>query len=273
MGIANVLGMFDKLDDIIYKPVEALTSWITSPLDAKKHKRELELKALDAELAVKIKQEESKVGRELKELQAQQDSEKHKRELELKALDAELAIKVKQDEARFTVEMEEFQKDKILERLTQVAEATSRYQRELSAINQEAVRAIGDMQLELRGKAQQMIIEKTQQYKLIQKEATTEAMEHFMKIEENFSQNEMVKAILYKQVDSMLTNVIDSARDFMKELNNDLSNLNQDISRLTTFGQQSVEKLMERFRDVGAPNEIDTSVATRYIDVKPVDTE
>ena len=33
------LDMFDKLDDIIYKPIELITDWAGEPLRAREHKR------------------------------------------------------------------------------------------------------------------------------------------------------------------------------------------------------------------------------------------
>ena len=227
----GILGMFDKLDDIIYKPVEALTDWIKEPLKEKENKRSIEVLEKRNELKIK---EETEI-------------------------------------TRINAEIEEWKKDKHLERLNRVGESLTRYQKELSKINTDAIQVIGNMQLELRGKAQDMILEKTQRYKEIQNQATQEAMNDFLKIEESFSQNEAVKNILHKQIDNRLSNIIDSAKDFMSELNSDLNNLNQDISKLTEFGQKSVEKLMDRFRDVGNPNEYPRMESNKVIDVEEQD--
>lgn len=37
----GVLDMFDKLDDIIYKPVETLCDWVEEPLRKWGHEREM----------------------------------------------------------------------------------------------------------------------------------------------------------------------------------------------------------------------------------------
>lgn len=227
----GIIGMFDKLDDIIYKPVDALTDWIKEPLKAKENKRSIEI-------------------------------------LEKKN---ELKIKEETEITRINAEIEEWKKDKHLERLEKVAEATTRYQKELTKINTDAIQVIGNMQLDLREKAQEMILDKTSRYKEIQNQATQEAMSDFLKIEENFSQNEAVKNILYKQIDNRMSNIIDAARNFMVELHSDLNNLNKDISKLTAFGQESVEKLMNRFRDVGNPNEYPRMESNKAIDVEEQD--
>ena len=36
-----ILDMFDKLDDIIYKPVETVCDWIKAPLNSFEHKRDM----------------------------------------------------------------------------------------------------------------------------------------------------------------------------------------------------------------------------------------
>lgn len=233
----GILGMFDKLDDIIYKPVEAISEWVKEPLKSYEHKRNLSKLEKESDLSLKQENELNKINSQNKE---QETNLKIKEETEINRINSEI---------------EEWKKDKHLERLVKVAEATTKYQTELSRINTDAIKVIGNMQLELRGKAQDMILEKTIKYKEIQKEATDEAMNDFIKIEENFSGNEVVKNILYKQIDNRMSNIIDSARNFITELHNDLANLNQDISKLTEFGQKSVEKLMDKFRDVGNPNE------------------
>lgn len=207
----GILQMFDKLDDIIYKPIEALSDWVTEPLKTRKH------------------------NRDLKSLEKQN----------------ELAIKEKTEINRINAEIDEWKKDQELGRMVKVSEAISKYQKELTKVNTDAIQVIGNMQLDLRNKAQEMILDKTEKYKKLQNQATKEAMDDFIKIEKEFPNNEAVKTILYKQIDSRLSNIIDTARDFMKELNSDLANLNKDISKLTEFGQKSVEKLMDKFRTVG----------------------
>lgn len=56
--------MFDKLDDIIYKPIEAITDWAREPLKRWEHKRELEEQTtlINAETESRIKENESIVN-------------------------------------------------------------------------------------------------------------------------------------------------------------------------------------------------------------------
>ena len=44
-----VLDMFDKLDDIIYKPVETVCDWIKEPLRAFEHRREMKRQQMNIE--------------------------------------------------------------------------------------------------------------------------------------------------------------------------------------------------------------------------------
>ena len=44
-----VLDMFDKLDDIIYKPVETVCDWIKEPLRTFEHRREMKRQQMNIE--------------------------------------------------------------------------------------------------------------------------------------------------------------------------------------------------------------------------------
>jgi len=55
--------MFDKLDDIIYKPIELVTDWAKEPLRRWEHKRNIEQERarIDAEIQNRIKEKEAEV--------------------------------------------------------------------------------------------------------------------------------------------------------------------------------------------------------------------
>jgi len=77
------------------------------------------------------------------------------------------------------------------------------------------------------------------------------------KIESNFSNNEIAKNILTKAVDKKLSNIIDTAQNFLIELNNDIKLLNQSINLLTERGQSFIESHLSHFHVAELPmNEI-----------------
>ncbi|MGI6446035.1 MAG: hypothetical protein ACOX2I_10075 [Candidatus Ozemobacteraceae bacterium] len=214
--------MFDKLDDIIYKPIEAITDWAKEPLKRWEHKRDLEKQTalINAESENRIKENEASV---------------------------DLAIKQETEIKRILVEIDEYKKDKEFERMKAVSEAIMKYQQELTKLNVNAINAIGHMQLDLREKAQALVYDKTIKYKELQDSAFGEAAEDLKRIENDFSDNEIAKEILIKAVDKRLANIIDTAHNFLLELNADIKLLNQNISILADKGQIFIEQHLDKF--------------------------
>ncbi|MCM5247908.1 hypothetical protein MMS78_27775, partial [Escherichia coli] len=87
--------------------------------------------------------------------------------------------------------------------------AIARYKEQLTKLNIEVINSIGNMQLDLKERAQKFVYEKAVQYKRLQDEATEEAMNDLIRIEEKFGDNERAKDILIRAVDTKMGNVID----------------------------------------------------------------
>ena len=221
------LDMFDKLDDIIYKPIELVTDWAKEPLRRWEDKRNIEKERarIDAETQSRIKEKEAEV---------------------------ELAIKKETEIKRILVEIEEFKKDKEFERMKAVSEAIMKYQEVLTRLNVDAINAIGHMQLDLREKAQQLVYDKTIRYKELQDQAIAEAEKDLKRIEDDFQENNIAKDILIKAVDKRLANIIDTAHNFLIELNADIKLLNQSITLLAEQGQRFIESHLEKFHVIEA---------------------
>ncbi|MCV5289508.1 hypothetical protein OFB97_29655, partial [Escherichia coli] len=90
---------------------------------------------------------------------------------------------------------------------------------QLTKLNIEVINSIGNMQLDLKERAQKFVYEKAVQYKRLQDEATEEAMNDLIRIEEKFGDNERAKDILIRAVDTKMGNVIDTSTRFLEELN------------------------------------------------------
>lgn len=219
--------MFDKLDDIIYKPIEAITDWAKEPLKRWEHKRDLEKQTalINAESENRIKENEANV---------------------------DLAIKKETEIKRILAEIDEYKKDKEFERMKAVSEAIMKYQEELTKLNVNAINAIGHMQLDLREKAQCLVYDKTIKYKELQDSAFAEASEDLKRIENDFPNNEIARDILIKAVDKRLANIIDTAHNFLLELNADIKILNQNISILADKGQIFIEHHLDKFHMIEA---------------------
>lgn len=228
--------MLDKLDDIIYEPIKLVTDWAREPLKAREHSRNLDKDERAKRLESEIRKDEKTLDAKLSD--------------QSKINDAELEIRRKTEVQRILAEIEVFKKDKELERMQAVSDAVMKYQKKLSQLNISAINAIGHMQLDLRKKAQDLVYEKTINYKELQDGAHKQAFLEMQHIEESFPNNEAAKAILYRSVDQRLANIIITAQKFLEELNNDIAVLHQSINLLTAQGQNFIENHLEKFHVV-----------------------
>lgn len=260
MSLSNLLKMFDKVDDIFYKPIELITDWAREPLKAREHKR-------------KEQSEENKSKRDIeRSIEEQKTASKIK--MEERRQEADIAIKKETEVVRIIAEIEEWKKDQEFNRMKAVSEAVSKYQKELTQLNVNAANAIGNMQIELREKAQNLVLEKTIKYKQLQDRAWKEASEDLKRIETDFPDNEAAKDILTKAVDTRLGNIIDVARNFLNELNDDIRSINKNISLLADSGQRFIERHLTQFQALGfSDEEIKKLKDAKEVEVKVSDEE
>jgi len=262
MGFLNTLS---KLGDVIMKPIDLMIDWGKEPLRNKEHKRSLERDSNSVNTKARIEKEKIELEFKLKQQENELKNnytiqlEKEKQEtlalisklqLQEKELDNDLAIRKQTEVHRIMSEIDELQKDKDFQRMKLVSESIMKYQAELTKLNVNAINAIGNMQLELREKAQNLVYDKTVRYKELQDKAINEASDDLEKILEKFPNNERVQDIMIKAVDKRLSNVIDTAQNFLLELNEDIKILNKSINSLAEGGQKFIEKHLDNFHQL-----------------------
>ena len=230
------LSALKSIGNIVTKPIELLTDWGREPLKGREHSRSMERETNSINANAKI--ERDKLELESKLRIQEQESETN------------LAIRKETEVHRVISEIDELQKDKDFQRMKLVSESIMKYQEELTKLNVNAINAIGNMQLELREKAQDLVYSKTVRYKELQDKAIEEAGEDLEKILLKFPDNERAQDIMIKAVDKRLSNIIDTAQNFLLELNEDIKLLNKSINSLAEGGQKFIEKHLDNFHQI-----------------------
>ena len=202
-----VLDMFDKLDDIVYKPIETICEWVQEPL------RQFE------------------TGREIRKLKA-----------ERKAITDEKRENIKIDvEARkWHAEVDKMIAENEDERRDKLVAALKSYQLDLANASKDIAESIGQMSLDLRERAYDLVYEKTQQYLTMQEEAQEKSMKELERVTNMFA--ERSPETYAKLVDVILnerTSAVNRADDFIKELA-------VDMNRLCGNVDDTFRKTMER---------------------------
>ncbi|EGU33813.1 hypothetical protein VIBRN418_15913 [Vibrio sp. N418] len=242
MGFLSKIG--GALLSCISKPVEVLCDWASEPLKGRSHDRSESARDSAHQRNMETLTAQTRSEHEIRTREMELDHELRAKE---KELDVDLEVRRVREIEMAVAEIQEWKKEKEFERMERTTAAIARYLEQLTKLNVETINAIGHMQLELKERAQQLVYEKTIQYKELQDTAIEEAMNDFLRIEEKFGDNERAKDILIRAVDTKMGNIIDTSTRFLEELNRDIVSLNQSIDRLTNQGQKFIENHLERF--------------------------
>lgn len=218
-----MLEMFDKLDDIIYKPIETICDWVKEPLNALSAGRERKKMRETANIEMQMRQQEA----------------------ELQAYNERQAAELQVDQRRWHAEIDAMIAEQESKRRDQLVESIKRYQIDLAMATKDIVNSIGMMSIELRREANALIMEKTQEYRQLQDEATNNAMQRLDDINQRFASNERVRNRMEDSVMNQMDAVVDAANEFIKELAVDFKRLNQNTDDLMRMGMQNVNKYLE----------------------------
>ncbi|WP_323665482.1 hypothetical protein [Pectobacterium punjabense] len=250
MGWLSSIG--NALLGCISKPIEVLCDWASEPLKTRSHERSESSQDSAHKRNIDTLTAQSRTEHEFKTKEMEL---KHQLRSQEKELEVDLEVRRVREIEKAVAEIQEWKKDKEFERMERTTAAIALYLEQLTKLNVETINAIGHMQLELKERAQQLVYDKTIQYKELQDTAIEEAMNDFLRIEEKFGDNERAKDILIKAVDTKMGNIIATSTRFLEELNRDIVNLNESIDRLTNQGQRFIENHLERFHvsDVNSP--------------------
>lgn len=217
------LDMFDKIDDIIFEPVKAVSNWINEPLKKFEHKRDME-----------NEQNRAVIEEEKKRLEAELEQQRIR-------ADAELAA----DQRRWNAEIDQMIAEQEDSRRDKLVESIKRYQIDLANASRDIINSIGEMSLELRKKANELVQEKTNDYIALQKKATDDATQKLIEIDERFADNERVRVRMEDSIINNMDAVINHANNFISELSEDMKRLNQNIDILTHESMNNINKQLE----------------------------
>lgn len=163
----------------------------------------------------------------------------------MQAYNEQQATELQVDQRRWHAEIDAMIAEQESKRRDQLVESIKRYQIDLAMATKDIVNSIGMMSIELRREANALIMEKTQEYRQLQDEATNNAMQRLDDINQRFASNERVRLRMEDSVMNQMDAVVDAANEFIKELAVDFKRLNQNTDDLMRMGMQNVNKYLE----------------------------
>ena len=238
MGFLTVVG---KVFKACTGPLGILEDWATEPLKRWENEREQTNRDREVEREIRQQTGVETVKSELRSQEAEHN--------------ASLEIRMQTEIARINAETEQWTKDQEFQRMKDVAEAVTRYRERLTELQLNTIRAIGNMDIELRAKAQDLILSKTREYKALQDQAQKDAEAEFERILDKFSGNERIMDIMITNAQKKLASVIDGTSQFLLGLNEDIQKMNHNIDMITQSGQAFIDRQIEsQFNSLSLPN-------------------
>lgn len=253
----------DKLDDILYKPVEAICNWIEEPLKGKAAKRELAAsqQAADLELrktneahknqmaanqqAADIEAAKRTLDQKLKndERAAENAAEKERRAID-NAANKE-AAEINAEIRRWNAEIDKMIMEEEDARRDKLVESIKRYQIDLANASRDIVDSILNMSLENREKANTMVLAKTRAYKALQDEAIDQTEIRLVEIGEKFSNNDRVRIMMEDRIINQMDSIVDMAGRFILELSEDIKRLNANTDEMIRVGMDNINAYLK----------------------------
>lgn len=261
MGFVSVVG---KIFKTITGPLGVLEDWAKEPLKRWENNRDQANRDKETERIIRQQTGVETVKSNLKLNEAKEQArtqqwirdKEFQRKAEIETIESELRIKEAQQKTdleirmqteieKINAETEQWIKDKEFQRMKDVAEAVIRYKERLTELQLKTIRSIGDMDIELRAKAQNLILTKTREYEALQKQAHQDAESEFERIIEKFSGNERIMDIMITNTQKKLASIIDSTSQFLTGLNEDIQRMNHNIDLITQSGQNFIDRQIE----------------------------
>lgn len=165
----------------------------------------------------------------------------YRHECGMKEYEMELGIRKEKEENENKIsyrkamkEIDDMIADKQIERQEKLAIAIGNYQKTMAEASASMAKLIGNMQIDLRERAYNLIAEKTKEYTGIQEITIARAEERFQEIEEKYPNESRIKDVMIRAVEVQMTGVIGAAEKFITTMNDDLVNMMKNIDQLTS---------------------------------------
>ena len=243
MGITSVIG---KVFKTATGPLGVLEDWATEPLKRWENNRQQQ--NADREVERRIREQ---TGVESVKSQLRREEAEHQVSLE---------IKMQTDIARINAETEQWAKDKEAARAKELAEAAIEFIKQSGKLLSDIQSEFGNMNLELREKAQNFILEKTREFKAEAKEAFIDSMEEVKMIKENFPDDKEMEKMYIEDSRDRYRSFFTTTTEFIVNLKDELKNMNQSIDRLTISGQNNINRIINSFSSTMALPQSDSNI-------------
>ncbi|OON94189.1 MAG: hypothetical protein ATN31_04205 [Candidatus Epulonipiscioides saccharophilum] len=233
LNFAAIFGVFDKLDDIVFVPVNLICDVLRQPLrerNTKLDKNMLELQhklhAEQAELDMYIADTTERLREHQLNFDANLHYDNQQRKLDLKKFDLELNdLIAKNDLANHKAAIETLQK----------------YQQDLGKASVILADSVGQMSISLIEHAHLLIEERSKAYIKLQNDAYKSAEFRLLELDIKFPNGGRAREILENSIEKQLIGIIENADFFIQSMTTDITNLSDNINKITSQAVQNID--------------------------------
>ena len=200
--VVKILGMFDKLDDIIYEPLHLVCDACRQPL-----------KQLDLHNEKVKAIQEQELAKQLKEFEVDLEIERKRRE-------AELTI----EQRRLEEEINQMIMQNDLAGREEMIQLEMKYRKEMANAAAELAQIMANMQVDARSKVLSLYNEKKEEYAATQEKYKLSMFETVKNLKEIFpdgSGDDIIRAEVTTQINA----IAQRSADFTKLMNDDMKNV------------------------------------------------
>lgn len=206
--------MFDKLDDIIYKPIETICEWAKEPLRRSQAKREADKRNQEANIEIEKERQKAIIN------------------ADIRRWDEEINDLICSNEIK--------RNKKILDTITE-------YRRSMIEDAQNIADNLSRMQMALVEEAHELVLLMTEKYKSLQDKAMKQCDEQLEEIQKRYPNNERVRIKREDQVLNQVDDIIKVATMFISQLNNDIKEINEGNKIRVDDATRQIDIMMNKY--------------------------
>lgn len=227
MGLLSGIG---KVFKAVTSPLGVLEDWAKEPLKRWENNRQQQ--NADREVERRIRE------------QTGVESVKSQLRREEVELQASLEIKMQTEIARINAETEQWAKDEEFKRQEGYYEMSLNFSKKMGELMLNIADNLSKMEVESLNMAQNLVLEKTREYKALQDESAKEFQEEMRMILKEFSEDEEIKKIMLDTSKQKYQNILNATERFLISLEEEIKRINQNRTGLIDTVRKSTDNLL-----------------------------
>lgn len=236
--VGKILGMFDKIDDIVYEPVHLLCDVMRQPLNQVELRNERKKAAYEQDLL-----------KELKKFEVDLELDRKRRESELSA-----------DERKLQEEINQMILDNDLKRRENMIQMEVKYRKEMANAATQLAQIMANIQTETRSKILELYTEKEKNYLDLQDKYKKQMFDTVKSLRETFpdgSGEDIIKA----EIETQLKNIAERSSAFSTLMNEDM----RKVFGIIDDGMQEITSLATKYFQPAEANQ--SALTQKIVDV------